>query len=736
MSKIISLDVQGMSCASCVKRVEDALKKNPAVISASVNLASEKARIEFEENKISEQKIISLIRGAGYSATLPHQKLKNDKIKNHSYDRLVILLSGLLTLPLLLPMLLKPLGVDLSISPWTQLVLAAPIQFFFGLRFYKSAWAAIKARTGNMDLLITLGTSASFGLSLYLMMTKTPHTVGHLPHLYFESSAVIMTMVLLGKYLESRAKRQTTEAIEALQSLQVADARVIVNGKILKKLLADLKIGDTVVVKPGENIPVDGVIIWGETDVNESLITGESQPRMKKINDNVIGGSINGDGLIHISVSALGAETTLSRIIQMVEDAQIHKAPIQRLVDKVTAWFVPTILALAGLTLGGYLLFNGNWEQGIVNAVAVLVIACPCALGLATPTAIMAGTGVAARAGILIKDAEALELTHKLSMIAFDKTGTLTEGRPSVVYYKCFHISEDQFLALLGSIQSGSEHPLSTAVMKFVLSKNIPTLPASFMKAIPGVGMEAVIENKKYLLANRGYLETNHLLSDQIRTESRNREMLGETVSFLIHEKEILGLISFKDQIKKTAPATITMLKSLGIQTVMLTGDNHDSASIVANELGIDFLRSELRPEQKVETLKEWRSSGSIVGMVGDGINDAPALASADVGIAMATGTDVAMHSAGITLMHGNPLLIPDAVSISKRTYSKIKQNLFWAFIYNILGIPLAALGYLGPELAGMAMALSSVSVVTNSLLLRKWKPLSMGFNQSEQRQN
>jgi P-type Cu+ transporter len=725
MQQNISLDIKGMTCASCVNRIEKVLKKDAAIISASVNLATEKAKIEYDSTRLDISSIVGLIAKAGYEAKLASSINKGSKEDELKKDKFLIVLSTLLTLPLALPMALEPFGYHLMPSPWIQLLLATPIQFYIGARFYKSAWGAIKAKTGNMELLVAIGTTAAYGLSLYLLLKNLEHLEHHAPHLYFEGSAVIITLVLLGKYLETKAKQQTSAAIKALQALQPAIARVMRNSNEEEIPVENLVLHDVVIIRPGERIPVDGVLIKGTTHVDESLITGESLPIEKKETDQVVGGSINGDGLIQVDVTAIGTETMLSRIIRMVEDAQAVKAPIQRLVDKVSAWFVPTVLIFSLLTVIVTGFLTGNWETAIIHGVAVLVIACPCALGLATPTSIMVGTGVAARAGILIKDAEALEIAHSVTTIAFDKTGTLTEGKPSLSKLITFDITEEELLSILASIQNGSEHPLAKAVMSEAKFRGISFKEAISSKALPGRGLEAEIDGKKYVLGSKRLLHELGLGSTLALSISQDREFLGETVSFLIDETErkVIGLITFTDKIKEEARKTIRELKALGIKTIMLTGDNQGSAKAVARVLEIDLVKAEVLPQHKSDAVQELKQKGEIVGMVGDGINDAPALAAAHVGIAMSTGTDVAMHSSGITLMRGNPLLIPDAISVSRKTYTKIKQNLFWAFIYNVIGIPLAALGYLSPVVAGAAMALSSVSVVTNSLLLRRWKP-------------
>ncbi len=721
MQNTINLDIKGMNCASCVNRIERALKKDASVQEASVNLATEKATISFDASKSNSQHLIELIKKAGYEATMTvDKKTKADrKSWDLRHEKILITISSLLTLPLVLPMLLAPLGWDVMPSPWVQLLLATPVQFWIGARFYRSGLSAIKARSGNMELLVAIGTTAAYALSLYLLLKNPDHLSHHDLHLYFEGSAVIITLVLLGKYMETRAKLQTTAAIETLQELQPTTARIKTESGEKEVSVNSLRVNQLVIVRPGERIPVDGEITEGDTHVNESLITGESLPVAKHPESSVVGGSINGEGLLLIKVTAVGAETTLARIIRMVEDAQSVKAPIQRLVDKVAAWFVPTVILIALATVGLSGILQGDWEKAIINAVAVLVIACPCALGLATPTSIMVGTGAAASAGILIKDAEALETAHAVTLVAFDKTGTLTEGKPAVAFLKA-EIEEEKFVSIIASIQTGSEHPLAKAVLEYAVQKKISFQEANAIKAVPGKGLEAKLHGVTYLLGSKKILNI-HSAFIQLGAQ---REALGETVSYLmdVDHQTILGLITFTDTIKENARLTIKKLQHLGVKTVMITGDNMGSAERVAQDLGINQVEAEVLPEDKSRLIAQYKAQGYKVAMVGDGINDAPALALADVGMAMSTGTDVAMHSSGITLMRGNPLLIPDAISISRATYTKIKQNLFWAFIYNVVGIPLAAMGYLSPVIAGAAMAFSSVSVVTNSLLLRRWK--------------
>lgn len=722
----ITLDIKGMTCASCVNRIEKSLKKNDGVIDASVNLATEKASVSFDDKSLDSTKLINIISAAGYEASLP-VKVKDPGIQIDFLKKEIklIILSIILSLPLAVPMLLEPFGIMLMLPPLIQWLLATPVQFYIGRRFYISGWKAIKARTGNMELLVAIGTSAAYGLSIYMIFKNMGHLDHQMPHLYFESSAIIITLVLFGKFMESRAKQQTTAAIQALQSLQPASARIVKDGIETEIKIESLRLKDQVLIKPGERIPVDGIIVHGSSQIDESLITGESHAIEKNANDSVVGGSINGDGLLTVEVTALGSETMLARIIRLVEDAQAVKAPIQRLVDKVSAIFVPAVILISIFTILVTGLMTGNWEMAIINGVAVIVIACPCALGLATPTSIMVGTGVAAKAGILIKDAEALEIAHSVTMVAFDKTGTLTEGKPSIARILSLKHTEEEVLSILASIQAGSEHPLAHAITAEAQRRKLTVKKGTSTRALKGRGVESLIDGEKYLIGSKKLLSELGITDTDYLSAASDSEKNGETVSFLINQTtgKIMGLVTFTDTIKENSKATIDKLHELGIKTMMLSGDNQGSADKVGKILGIDAIRAEVLPQDKSSIIQELKAQGEKVAMVGDGINDAPALAAAHVGIAMSTGTDVAMHSSSITLMRGNPLLIPDAISISRRTYAKIKQNLFWAFIYNIIGIPLAAAGYLSPVVAGAAMAFSSFSVVINSLLLKRWKP-------------
>lgn len=726
-----ALKIEGMTCSSCANRVEKALLGVRGVSGASVNLATEVAYVSAISEEVSIETLKQAVIDAGYDAKPESEVGKPESQGSGSgsspvdKEKRAVLIGALFSIPLVLPMLLQPFGVDWMLPGWIQWLIATPVQFWLGARFYRAAWKAIKARTGNMDLLVATGTSAGYGLSVYAYLSNLN---GAVPHLYFEASAVIITLVLLGKWLEGRAKRQTAEAIRALQALRPETARVRTETGDAEVPIAQVKVGDQVVVKPGERVPVDGRIVSGRTHVDESMLTGESLPVLKDSDDVVTGGAINGEGLILLETVAVGADTMLSGIIRLVESAQAAKAPIQRLVDKVSAVFVPVVLVIAVLTFLAWWIYSGDTQAAILNAVAVLVIACPCALGLATPTAIMAGTGVAAQHGILIKDAEALELAHKINSVAFDKTGTLTIGRPELVAMKTLHGEDASFLQVAASLQAGSEHPLAHAVLTAANDKSIALLEVGDSKAIAGRGLSATIQGAEYFLGNTRLMDEIGVSIAPLSTEARALQNEGRTVSWLAKKTEggeLMGVLAFGDKIKPSALSAIQALHQLGIGTSLITGDNAGSAKAIASQLDIDEVWSEVLPEDKANIINELKSRGNTVAMVGDGINDAPALAAADVGIAMATGTDVAMHAASLTIMRGDPALIPQAIDISRRTYSKIRQNLFWAFIYNIVGIPLAAMGMLNPIVAGAAMAFSSVSVVSNALLLKRWKPVS-----------
>ncbi|CAJ5822112.1 copper-translocating P-type ATPase [Burkholderia pseudomallei] len=735
----IELDIAGMTCASCVGRVEKALAQVPGVARATVNLATEKATVDADADAhVDTARLIDAVKRAGYraspaiaacapasratatadaAATRPASPSADDrKLAEARRERALVIASAVLTTPLALPMFAAPFGVDAALPAWLQLALASIVQFGFGARFYRAAWHALKARAGNMDLLVALGTSAAYGLSIWLMLRDPGHAV----HLYFEASAVIVTLVRFGKWLEARAKRQTTDAIRALNALRPDRARIVEHGVERDVPLAQVRVGTVVRVLPGERVPVDGRIEAGVTHVDESLITGESLPVPKGPGERVTAGSINGEGALTVATTAIGAETTLARIIRLVESAQAEKAPIQRLVDRVSAVFVPAIVAIAFATFAGWLVAGAGVETAILNAVAVLVIACPCALGLATPAAIMAGTGVAARHGVLIKDAQALELAQRARIVAFDKTGTLTQGRPTVTAFDAIGIPRGDALAraVVAAFDADADARRSS----------LAAAHADTPRAVAGRGVEARVDARLLALGSTRWRdELGIAVPDGVARRAAALEAAGNTVSWLMRAdapREALALVAFGDTVKPNARRAIERLAARGIRSALVTGDNRGSATAVAASLGIDEVHAQVLPDDKARVVAQLKATAGdgAVAMVGDGINDAPALAAADVGIAMATGTDVAMHTAGITLMRGDPALVADAVDISRRTYRKIQQNLFWAFVYNLVGIPLAALGWLNPMIAGAAMAFSSVSVVTNALLLRRWK--------------
>ena len=724
----LELSIDGMTCASCVGRVERALAKVAGVKSVSVNLANERAHLELL-GQVAAQTLIEAVSKAGYSASVrevEHAAADNQQQRLHR-ERWRVILAIALALPLVLPMLLQPFGVHWMLPAWAQFALATPVQFILGARFYVAAWKAVRAGAGNMDLLVALGTSAGYGLSIYEWATAA----GRMPHLYFEASAVVIALVLLGKYLESRAKRQTASAIRALEALRPERAIQVVDDREQDVAISALRLGDLVLVKPGERFPVDGEVVEGQSHADEALISGESLPVPMQPGDKVTGGAINGEGRLLVRTQALGAETVLARIIRLVEDAQAAKAPIQKLVDKVSQVFVPTVLLIALATLVGWWLYGAPIETALINAVAVLVIACPCALGLATPTAIMAGTGVAARYGILIKDAEALERAHEVSAVVFDKTGTLTSGAPRIAHLSAIGGDENALLQKAGALQRGSEHPLAKAVLDACAERGLSVANVSDSQSLTGRGIAGTLEGRRLALGNRRLLEETGLQAGSLADSASAWETEGRTLSWLIEqspEPQVLGLFAFGDTLKPGALQAVQQLGARHISSHLLTGDNRGSAKVVADALGIEDVHAEVLPADKAATVVELKKT-AVVAMVGDGINDAPALAAADIGIAMGGGTDVAMHAAGITLMRGDPRLVPAALEISRKTYAKIRQNLFWAFVYNLVGIPLAAFGFLNPVLAGAAMALSSVSVVSNALLLKTWKPKDLEDN-------
>jgi Cu+-exporting ATPase len=718
----LDLGVAGMTCASCVSRVERALKKVPGVSDAVVNLATESARVTYAPSEQIEAQIRRAVRTAGYEPRARDAAAPEDLSPWAGFAPVGLAL--LLSLPLLVPMAGELAVRHWLLPAWLQFLLATPVQFVLGARFYKAGWHALKAGTGNMDLLVAIGTTAGWGLSMWLWLAQ-----GH-DHLYFEASAVVVTLVLLGKWLEARAKRQTTAAIRALQALRPETAHVVLRaGGEADLPLAEVMAGDRLVVRPGERVPADGVLEQGATHVDESMLTGEPLPVAKAEGARVTGGSINGEGRFVMRATAVGGESVLAQIIRLVEDAQAAKAPIQRLVDQVSAVFVPVVLAIAALTLAGWLFAGAGIEEALIPAVAVLVIACPCALGLATPAAIMAGTGVAARHGILIKDAQALELAHRVRTVAFDKTGTLTVGQPRLVaFVPAPGLDEAEVLAATASLQAGSEHPLARAVVAAARARGLALTSPDSVRAVAGRGTEGEVGARSFLIASLRWMEELGVASGALQGEVERLRGEGATVSVLL-ERVTEGLalravMGFADEPKAGAAQALEQLRQRGLKLVMISGDNRTAAQAMARRLGLrpDEVQAEVLPGDKAAHVAALRKGGQVVAMVGDGVNDAPALAAADVGIAMATGTDVAMHAAGVTLMRGDVRLVAGALDISHRTVRKIRQNLFWAFAYNVAGIPLAALGALSPVVAGAAMALSSVSVLTNALLLKRWR--------------
>ena len=736
----IDISVGGMTCASCVGRVEKALSKVPGVIRASVNLATESARIQLRGDAAMEALLRRAVRDAGYE---PRTAVQADEALNAStWDGFSAVAWGLLlSTPLVLPMLGDLWGQHWMLPAWLQFALATPVQFVLGARFYKAGWHALKALSGNMDLLVALGTSAGWLLSVWLWLSAAQ---GSMPHLYFEGSAVVVTLVLLGKWLEARAKHQTTSAIRALHALRPETAHWMGPQGLVDVPLVEVLVDDRLVVLHGERFPVDGVVLEGETQVDESMLTGESQPVSKALGQALTGASINGEGRVTMRVTAVGQETVLAHIIRLVEDAQAAKAPIQRLVDQVSAVFVPVVIGVSLFTLGAWLWQGALLETAVIHAVAVLVIACPCALGLATPAAIMAGTGVAAKNGILIKDAQALELAHRVDTVAFDKTGTLTVGRPRVteLWVAC-EADQAHWLAVAAGMQSGSEHPLARAVLFMAQDQQVTALPCTQVRSVAGRGVDAQIQTQSesqsnihhYLMGSLTWMQSEGLDLSPWQAQIDRMHAKGATVSALT-ERGVQGLanvlvlhalFAFGDEPKPGAAQALAALRQRGLRLVMISGDNRAAANAMAQRLGLrpeaGEVRAEVLPADKSALINQLKEGGHIVAMVGDGVNDAPALAAAHVGMAMGNGTDVAMHAAGITLMRGEVGLVADALDISARTVAKIRQNLFWAFAYNVAGIPLAALGFLNPVLAGGAMAMSSVSVMTNALLLKRWTP-------------
>jgi len=700
--QVMEVGISGMTCASCVNRAERALKAVPGVMEAAVNLASERATLRMLAGTPMASIEAALSR-AGYALADEHEK------KGLPAEDIKLGIAALLAAPFMWGMIGMAFGQDWMPGGWWQLALATPLQFVLGARFYRSGWAALRSGSGNMDVLVAMGTSAAYGLSLWLLLG------GH-HHLYFEAAALIIFFVLLGKRLESRAKQSTAGAIRALLDLRPRTARRIEHGAEREVPAALLRKEDRVALRPGERVPADGMIETGEAGLDESAITGESRPVPKAPGDGLITGTVVLDGHLTMRVTATGEETVLARVAGLVSAAQASRAPIQKLVDRVSAIFVPVVVGIALVTLVAWLLAGAGPEAAILNAVAVLVIACPCALGLATPAAIMAGTGAAARAGILLRDAEAIERGYGASLVAFDKTGTLTEGRPVLA---AFHEAEPGALAFAAALQAGSEHPLARAVLA---AHKGPVPPVAGFRALPGRGVIGEVEGRALQLGSPRMLAESGA-PPAFTTEAAAHEAEGRTLAWLIEGQRVLALLAFEDAVKPGSAAAVRRLQEMGLRVAMLSGDAPAAAGSVAARLGITDVAAGLLPEDKSVRVAEWQREGVSVAMVGDGVNDAPALAAANLGVAMGSGTDAAIAASGITLLRGDPGLVPAALEVARATRRKIRQNLFWAFVYNSAGLPLAALGFLSPALAGAAMAASSVSVLGNALLLARWKP-------------
>lgn len=713
--------VEGMTCAGCSARVEKVLLGEPGVVDADVNLALERVTVTTASGCVTPEALAGRVDKAGYRLVVGEEKTEQPGVDSGedrlAAERRTVIVSMVLTLPMVVGMVFAAFGYDeIHLMPAGEVLLATPIQFWIGARFYRAAYNALRSGGANMDVLVVMGTTAAYAYSWYLLLTLGSAADGQL---YFEASAVIITLVLLGKHLESRAKRATTSAIRQLMDLRPPTATVRQpDGTEEAVPVSRVGVGDVVIVRPGERIPVDGEVISGMSEVDESLLTGESVPVAKEMGDSVTGGAVNTVGYLEVSTTAVGADTTLARIVRLVEAAQSGKARVQRLVDRVSRVFVPIVVGIAVVTCAVWLAATGSFEASLIAAVSVLVIACPCALGLATPTAIMTGTGAAARAGILIKDVDTLERAPGLSTVVFDKTGTLTEGKPRVTDVRVVRGTEDGLLAVAAAVQGPSEHPLAKAVVNYAQGRGIESDPPTDFRNHVGRGVSGIVEGIEVRAGNREFALGEGTPDDLDWGSGK-----GGTVVWVSDEEGVRGALLCRDAVRPEARAAVERLKTLGVRPVILSGDAVSAVWPLAAEVGIDEAHARVLPDEKAAFVQERMAGGERVAMVGDGINDAPALAAADVSFAIGTGTDVAMETAGITLMRPAPTLIPAAVDASRTTFRKIKQNLFWAFVYNVVGIPAAALGCLSPTLAGAAMAFSSVCVVSNSLLLRRWKP-------------
>ena len=744
----INLKLRGMSCASCASSIEEAISNVPGVESCNVNFGVEQAAIKYNPKRTSVQEIQNAVEEAGYSSTsLQKQEMiagENDAEKAarmaKSKDLLrKVIVGGIISLILIFGSLPMMTGLDIPFippwlhNPWLQLILTAPVQFWCGYRFYVGARKAFKRHAATMDTLIALGTSAAYFYSVFA--TVFPNfflNQGLMPEVYYETAAVVITLILLGQWFENRAKGQTSEAIRQLMGLQAKDARVIRNGQEIDIPISEVQIDDIVLVRPGEKIPVDGEIISGSSTIDEAMVTGESIPVKKQPGDEVIGATINKTGSFKFRATRVGTDTVLAQIVQLVQDAQGSKAPIQRLADQVTGWFVPVVIAIAIATFVLWFTIMGNISLALITTVGVLIIACPCALGLATPTSVMVGTGKGAENGILIKGAESLELAHKLQTIVLDKTGTITQGKPTVTDYQAVkgvsHGAELKLLRLVAAVERNSEHPLAEAVVRYAQSQNIDIPESYAFEAVAGSGVQSIVSDRLIQIGTQRWMSELGIRTDELQQQKDIWEAEAKTVALIAVDGELKGIIGIADAVKPSSTAAVRALRNLDLEVVMLTGDNQKTAEAIARQVGIVRVEAEVHPDQKAAKVKELQQEGKMVAMVGDGINDAPALAQADVGIAIGTGTDVAIAASDITLISGELRGIVTAIQLSKATINNIRQNLFFAFIYNVLGIPIAAgilfpfFGWLlNPIIAGGAMAFSSVSVVTNALRLRNF---------------
>jgi P-type Cu+ transporter len=744
----VTLKLRGMSCAACASSIESVIRDVPGVVECNVNFGAEQAAVQYNPRQTSIEEIQKAVAEAGYTAySIPDQDIvtgedDSEKAIRKAESRALIrkiIVGGVISLILIIGSLPMMIGLKLPFipawlhNPWLQLILTTPVQFWCGYRFYIGAWKAFKRHTATMDTLIALGTSAAYFYSLFAtLFPKFFLNQGLMPEVYYETAAVVITLILLGQWFENRARGQTSEAIRKLMGLQARDARVIHNGQEIDIPINQVQIGDTILVRPGEKIPVDGEIISGSSTIDEAMVTGESIPVKKEPGDEVIGATINKTGSFKFQATRVGKDTVLAQIVKLVQDAQGSKAPIQRLADRVTGWFVPVVIAIAIVTFVLWFVIMGNISLALVTTVGVLIIACPCALGLATPTSVMVGTGKGAENGILIKGAASLELAHKIQTIVLDKTGTITQGKPTVTNYATVKGIADgaelELLRLTAAVESNSEHPLAEAIVRYAQSQNIAVPEVIDFKAIAGSGVQGKVSNCLVQIGTQRWMSELGIEITALQSQKDSWEAESQTVVLIAVDKQLEGIIAIADAIKPTSPAAIKALRKLGLEVVMLTGDNQKTAEAIAREVGIVRVEAEVRPNQKVAKVKQLQQEGKIVGMVGDGINDAPALAQADVGIAIGTGTDVAIAASDITLISGELQGIVTAIKLSKATISNIRQNLFFAFIYNVLGIPIAAgilfpfFGWLlNPIIAGGAMAFSSVSVVTNALRLRNF---------------